>query len=110
MVYRRAYREALREEGRISIWLRGVPWVREADDSCSTRQACHPWKSPLSRLLGVIRVVKDHPERLSAKDPAATLSSAGENAVNKGAGTKIAESEGIPTFKWNPNPNPEELF
>ncbi len=50
------------------------------------------------------------PERLSAKDLAATLPSTGENVVNREAGTKIAESEGIPTFKWNPNPNPEELF
>ncbi len=100
--------EALREEGRISY---GYEVFRGYVKRMIPAQPAKP--ATLEKSVETTRSDsggEGPPERLSAKDPAATLSSAGENAVNKGAGTKIAESEGIPTFKWNPNPNPEELF
>ena len=101
--------EALREEGRISFgyevfrgYVKRMIPAQPAKPAILERSVVETARSDLGG--------EGPPERLNAKDPASTLSSAGENAVNKGAGTKIAESEGIPTFKWNPNPNPEELF
>ncbi len=101
--------EALREEGRISF---GYEVFRGYVKRMIPAQPANPatLENSVVETTRSDSVGEGPPERLSAKDLAATLPSTGENVVNREAGTKIAESEGIPTFKWNPNPNPEELF
>ncbi len=98
--------EALREERRISFgyevfrgYVRRMITVQSAKTSTKEEPAPKTTQNE-----------QNPAERTGAQDTGSTLSSAGENAVGNGTGTKIAESEGIPTFKWNPNPNPEELF